>query len=224
MANQRPSHSPAFRPSEDGSNRNRVPIQGLQTEEVSVGRRLRELRTLRGTSMRVLAQISGLNINTLSLIENGRTSPSVSTLQQLSQGLQVPLTEFFRTDSSSLQLAHQKQGQRPRLSLEVGSMEDLASGMQHPGAEPLILTLERGAHSGKTPIVHTGREFVYCLEGCITYTVQERDYVLESGDSLCFESYLPHCWKNGGLEPARVLLVLCPMDARDSPKERHFSK
>jgi uncharacterized cupin superfamily protein len=102
-------------------------------------------------------------------------------------------------------------------------MEDLASGMQHPGAEPLILTLEPGAHSGKTPIGHTGREFVYCLEGCITYSVQEHEYVLEAGDSLCFEAYLPHHWRNAGAGPARVLLVLSPIDAHDSPKDRHFA-
>jgi len=72
--------------------------------------------------------------------------------------------------------------------------------------------------------VHTGREFVYCLQGRILYTVQDREYVLEGGDSLCFEAYLPHCWRNAGAQPARVLLVLCPTDMHDSPKERHFLK
>ncbi len=139
--------------------------------EMNVGQRLHELRALRGLSMRALAKLSGLNINTLSLIENERTSPSVSTLQQLAQSLQVPITDFFQTNHDNQELVHQKQGNRQRISFEHGAMEDLAAGMPHFGAEPLIVTLYPGADSGKNPIVHTGREFVYCIEGQVIYTV-----------------------------------------------------
>jgi uncharacterized cupin superfamily protein len=84
------------------------------------------------------------------------------------------------------------------------------------------VTLNPGAGSGKTPIVHTGREFVYCLEGQISYTIDVASYLLEPGDSLLFEAYLPHHWHNPGIAPARAVLVLCPMDDRDRPAERHF--
>ncbi len=200
------------------------PLSTGLNDEISVGQRLHEIRILRGLSMRALAEMSGLNINTLSLIENQHTSPSVSTLQQLAQSLQVPITEFFETDRGSKELVHQKQGQRPHVSFEHSAMEDLAAGMPHFGAEPLIVTLNPGADSGKNPIVHTGREFVYCIEGRVTYTVNNQKYLLDPGDSLVFEAYLPHQWKNSDPEPSRILLVLCPMDVRDSPTERHFVK
>jgi quercetin dioxygenase-like cupin family protein len=102
-------------------------------------------------------------------------------------------------------------------------MEDLASGMPRFGAEPIIVTLEPAADSGNKPIVHTGREFVYCLDGHIAYTVDNEKYLLEAGDSLIFEAYLPHHWKNVDSTPSRALLVLCPMDERDQPRERHFT-
>jgi len=192
--------------------------------EITVGQRLREIRVLRGLSMRSLADLSGLNVNTLSLIENEHTSPSVSTLQQLAQSLQVAVTEFFQTDHGSKKVVHQKQGKRPHIVFEHGTMEDLAPGMPRFGAEPIIVTLESGADSGKNPIVHTGREFVYCIEGHVTYTVNNEKYSLGPGDSLVFEAYLSHHWKNSDPTPSRVLLVLCPMDVRDNPTERHFSK
>jgi transcriptional regulator with XRE-family HTH domain len=206
----------------DGEN---GPPLGPQPVEIrSVGRRLHEIRAARELSLRALAELSGLNVNTLSLIENDRTSPSVSTLQRLSQCLRVPLTDFFRAENAIQEVVHQKVGLRLSAPLEAGAMEDLAAGMQHPGAEPLLLALRPSAQSGPAPIVHTGREFIYCLEGCITYVVQNAEYVLEAGDSLCFEAYLPHRWKNTGVGLARMILVLCPMDARDDPKGRHFSK
>jgi len=198
-------------------------VPALPVNEIDVGRRLRELRAARGLSMRALAENSGLNVNTLSLIENQRTSPSVSTLQQLAQALQVSISTFFETNQGNQQVVHQKAGAHPRAVFAHGFMEDLGSGMSRFGAEPLIVTLAPKADSGKTPIVHTGREFVYCLEGQIAYSVDTETYLLEPGDSLLFEAYLPHHWKNLDDTPSRTLLVLCPMDERDNPTERHFS-
>jgi len=192
------------------------------SQKMEVGRRLRALRGERGLSLRALAEQSGLNVNTLSLIENGRTSPSVSTLQQLAGSLQVAITEFFATEPEVKKVVHQKEGTRPSISFERGAMEDLASGMSRFGAEPIIVTIEPLADSGKKPIVHTGREFVFCLDGHISYTVDGETYLLAPGDSLFFEAYLPHHWQNTESAPSRALLVLCPMDERDQPRERHF--
>ncbi len=200
------------------------PFANTVEEEIRVGDRLREIRMKFGLSIRALAEQSGLNVNTLSLIENGKTSPSVSTLQQLGQTLRVPISVFFETDHGEKKAVFQKNGSRPHAAFAHGLMEDLGAGMPRFGTEPLIVTLNPNADSGKTPIVHTGREFVYCVEGKIAYTVDKETYVLELGDSLLFEAYLPHHWKNLLTVPSRTLLVLCPMDGRDSPAERHFLK
>ena len=195
----------------------------LSNDEIDVGKRLRELRTMHGLSMRALAEKSGLNVNTLSLIENQRTSPSVSTLQQLAQTLQVSISAFFETDQGNKQVVYQKDRARPKAAFAHGYMEDLGAGMSRFGAEPLIVTLAPKSDSGKNPIVHTGREFVYCLDGRIAYSVDTDIYQLEPGDSLLFEAYLPHRWENLDDTPSRTLLILCPIDERDNPTERHFS-
>jgi len=192
--------------------------------DINVGRRIREVRMGSGYSIRALAQLSKLNVNTLSLIENGHTSPSVSTLQLIAQTLQVPISTFFERDHDHKKVVYQHEGKRPHATFTHGTMEDLGAGMTRFGAEPLIVTLKPKAESGKTPIVHTGREFVYCLEGHITYHVDEEIYQLSPGDSLMFEAYLPHRWHNHDETASRLLLVLCPMDERDQPSERHFGR
>jgi transcriptional regulator with XRE-family HTH domain len=223
MAKEQPSRKTTLSQQLDGAfGQNRQLLNEGNSEEASVGKCLREIRMQRGLSMRVLAEMSGLNINTLSLIENEHTSPSVSTLQQLAQSLQVSMTDFFQTNQGSKDLVYQKQGKRPRVPFEHGAMEDLSAGMSRFGAEPIIVTFEANAKSGKKTIVHTGREIVYCLEGHILYTVEGEKFLLEPGDSLIFEAYLPHQCENVDATPSRVLLVLCPMDERDRPRERHF--
>lgn len=202
--------------------RNRV-NSSLPTDEVNVGWRLRELRIERGLSIRALAELSSLNVNTLSLIENGKTSPSVSTLQQVASALQTPITAFFETQVVPQPVVFQKAENRPLVSFTHGLLADMGAGFTSPGLEPFEIVLQPDSGSGKNPIVHTGLEFVYCLEGKIGYRVGEVEYVLEPGDSLLFEAHLPHRWFNLGSEMSRSLLLLCPTDARDRPDERHFT-
>jgi len=199
-----------------------LPFQ-IGASEVDVGGRLREIRKVHGHSIRSLAEKSGLNANTLSLIENGKTSPSVGTLQQLAQALEVPITAFFQTEVQDKQVVFQKAGLRSLVNFSHGTAEDLSAGLDTNGAQPLIITLNPKAGSGDNPIVHTGSELVFCLEGGLTYTVDGQQFELEAGDSLVFHAYLPHQWRNTGKTKARALLILCPTDDRDRPSERHFS-
>ncbi len=190
--------------------------------DINVGLHLRELRAGRRLSIRSLAEQSGLNVNTLSLIENSRTSPSVSTLQLLASALDVPITAFFEIDTPKNNISYQKAGQRPRAAFAHGTLEDLGAGLTLHGGQPFLVTLEPKANSGPTPIVHTGHEFVFCLEGHLSYTIEDQAYRLDPGDSLLFEAYLPHRWHNAGETASRSLLVMCPTDESDRPTERHF--
>ena len=194
------------------------------TTEIQVGSRLRALREEHDWSLRELAEKSGLALNTVSLIENAKTSPSVSTLQQLARALTVPITAFFETEPPKKSIVHIKATQRPRIAFAHGMLEDLGAGLTHQAVEPFIVTLEPNMGSGPDVMAHTGYEFVYCLKGCITYAIQEQTYILESGDSLLFESHLPHRWHNADTDPTQALLVLYPSDARDHPTDQHFAR
>lgn len=191
--------------------------------EVLVGRKMRELRTQRGYSLRALADRSGLNVNTLSLVENGKSSPSVSTLQQLAQALEVPITTFFESTPHERKVIFTSADERPQALLGNTRMQNLGKDLAGNIVQPFVVTLEPGAGSGDRVIVHTGVEFVYCLSGSVLYQVDDVDFSLTTGDSLIFEAHLPHCWENLGSEPAQILLVLYPSDEHEEPGGRHFS-
>jgi transcriptional regulator with XRE-family HTH domain len=196
---------------------------GAPAAEVDVGSSLRRLREEHGLTIRALSEKSGLAVNTLSLIENSKSSPSVSTLQQLAVALEVPITAFFESEKPESKVAYVKAGRRSRATFDHGILEDLGAGASIQAVEPLFVTLEPGAGSGSQDVVHTGYEFVYCLEGRILYTIEDQNYLLEPGDSLLFEAHLPHRWQNVSPSKSQSLLVLYPTDARDHPTERHFS-
>jgi transcriptional regulator with XRE-family HTH domain len=189
---------------------------------VDVGQRLRRLRSIHGYSLRKLAEKSGLAVNTLSLIENGRVSPSVGTLRRAAETLGVPITALFETESGSSDFVFGRSGRRPIAVFAHGSLEDLGAGMAARAIEPFLITLDPGADSGPRPIAHAGQEFVFCLEGQVEYVVAEQDYALEPGDSLLFDAHLPHRWRNPRSEASRAIMVLCPFEARPQPALHHF--
>jgi transcriptional regulator with XRE-family HTH domain len=201
---------------------NRSAQQPENFQEVNVGRELRNLCAQRGLSIRALAEKSGLAVNTLSLIQNNKTSPSVSTLQQLASALKVPITSFFENGSPKSQVAYIKAGQRLGAAFAHGTLEDLGGGLPDQTMEPFVVTMKPNANSGTHPIVHTGNEFVFCLDGRIVYIIEDSTYLLEPGDSLLFESHLPHSWQNVEAVPARAILILAPLDSRDNPTQHHF--
>jgi transcriptional regulator with XRE-family HTH domain len=198
-------------------------MESMTESEISVGQRLRSLREDRDLSIRSLAQKSRLSVNTLSLIENGKTSPSVATLQQLAGALGVSMTAFFESGAPPTRLVYTKSGQRRAISFMHGSLENLGGGKINSTAQPFVVKLAPNASSGTQPIVHTGYEFVFCLKGRVVYRIEDHTYLLEPGDSILFESHLPHQWQNVESEPSEFLLMLCPSDAHDQPTDRHFS-
>ena len=175
-----------------------------------VGKKIRELRKSRRLSIRSLAELSGLSVNTLSLIENGKTSPSVTTLQQLAQSLHLPIAALFEGNEPRTEIVYQKASDRQQITFPQGHMEKVNTGASPTGYEPFIIRLELGANSGDIPVNYPGREFIYCLEGHITYFIEDEVYPLAPGDSLIFNAHAPHAWRNTASTGSSALIVVCP--------------
>ncbi len=198
---------------------------GVEVKEqtMDVGGRLRELRQERDLSMRALARLSGLSTNALSMIERGRTSPSVSTLYKLSEALEVPITAFFRTEPPKQGIVFRKAEERSKVEFQRGLWEGLGGESFIGRVEPFMLTLEGGATSGPHGLVHSGHEFVICLNGQLEYEVEDQRYTLVPGDSLLFASRMHHRWRNPGKTVAKVLFVLSGFELDERPSEFHLS-
>lgn len=192
-----------------------------EAPSVNVGNRLRELREERGISMRGLAAKSGLSANALSMIERGKTSPSVSTLYKLADAMGVDITAFFGEPLERQHIVFMKSEARPRVSFQRGLWEDLGGTNFTGRMAPFILTLENGGGSGPNAMLHTGHEFVFCLRGTLEYQVENQVFLLEPGDSLIFAARLRHRWRNPGNTVVNALIMLADFSEADRGLEMH---
>ncbi len=174
-------------------------------------------------SMRALARASGLSANALSMIERGKTSPSVSTLYKLAGAMGIPITAFFREQHSQQEVVFRKSSERARVPFPLGLLEGLGGEFFIGRMEPFMLTLESGASSGPFGIVHSGHEFVLCLRGELEYQVEQQRFLLEAGDSLLFAAQLKHRWRNPGTRVCTAIFVLAGFGKDEHPGEFHIT-
>ena len=197
--------------------------QDMTSVEIpNVGQRIRILRERKGLSLRALARRSGLSLNAISLIERGINSPTVSSLHLLAGALSVPITDFFQ-DGSPQTVIFLKPSQRLRSEAGSITLESLGTGLRNQQVEPFLFTVQPGEGNIEQPIAHAGEEFVYCLQGEVSYKVGEQVYALEVGCSLLFHAALPHGFRSKGEEPAILLMVFNTAEGGSLARRLHIS-
>jgi len=181
---------------------------------VAIGREVRAYRRQRGITVADLAELTGLSIGMLSKIENGNTSPSLTTLQALSHALSVPLTAFFRGFEEHREAVHTPAGtgvEIERAGTRAGHQYNLlghigsnASGVM---VEPYLITLTQESDIFPT-FQHGGIETIYMLEGELQYRHSDTLYPLKPGDTLFFDADAPHGPEVLEKLPARYLSII----------------
>jgi transcriptional regulator with XRE-family HTH domain len=182
--------------------------------EVAIGREVRAFRNKLGITVSDLAVATGLSLGMLSKIENGVTSPSLTTLQLLSRALGVPVTAFFRRYEERRDAVFVKAGEGlaiERRGTRAGHQYHL---LGHTGGnsarvvvEPYMITLTQ--ESDVFPLFqHSGLEFLYMLEGEVVYRHADKLYVMQPGDSLFFDADAPHGPEEMRTLPIRFLSII----------------
>jgi transcriptional regulator with XRE-family HTH domain len=198
-------------------------------EEEALGRRLRSHREAVGLSLRELARRLGISASAVSQIETGKSRPSVSTLYAIVTELGVSLDELFSGtvgDAGARPPAPpplappqeaagpaeqiddrrvQRAGTRHTIEFESGVRWERLTAAADPDADFLYVIYDRDGSSsdGDRFIRHSGREYGLVLSGSLEVTVGFETSVLSAGDSISFDSTVPHRLRNVGTEPVR---------------------
>lgn len=182
--------------------------------EVAIGREVRAFRKRQGITVAELSNLTNLSIGMLSKIENGNTSPSLTTLQTLANALSVPLTAFFRQYEEQREAVHTKAGDGVEIEREgtrsghqynlLGHIGNNSSGVM---VEPYLIELTTQSDTFEM-FQHDGIETIYMLEGAVDYRHGHEIYPLRPGDTLFFDADAPHGPESLVKLPAKYLSII----------------
>lgn len=191
-----------------------VRVPGERQLEVAIGHEIRALRKHAGITVADLAEESGISIGMLSKIENGLTSPSLTTLNAVSQALGIPMSQLLRRFEEDRQAVQVKSGEgatAERRGSRAGHQYQLLGvlGPNQSGVvmEPYMITLNTESDVFPT-FQHEGLEYLYFLEGRVEYRHGQNTYLMEPGDSLFFDADAPHGPHKLLELPARYLSII----------------
>lgn len=179
----------------------------------SLGARLRRLRKRRDLTLQAVSEATSLSVAMLSQIERDVSSPSIRSLQRLSDALEVPIGWFFSAGPREADAADWVLRRAARRVLGLagnGVTKELLSPPSDGAIELLLVTIEAGGSSGASAYTHPGEDAGLVLEGTLRIDVDGESSLLGPGDAFRFASTRPHRFENGGSTRAVVVWALTP--------------
>jgi transcriptional regulator with XRE-family HTH domain len=191
------------------------PKGGGEVVEQSIGQRLAALRARRRVTLERLAEVTGFTKGYLSKIENSRKVPPIGSLARIATALDADIAYFFQTRDAAARDAVSVVHRKDRQPVVRGGTAfgydyaTLAHNRRNKRMEPFLFSfprrIDRHVH-----FRHEGEEFLFILSGKVEFEVNGERYILEEGDSLYFDSSLPHKGRALGAAAKAIVVTYSP--------------
>ncbi|MFH1856896.1 MAG: XRE family transcriptional regulator [Candidatus Omnitrophota bacterium] len=177
-----------------------------------IGINVRINREEKKITLRELSKKAGVTASMLSQIETGKVSPSLLTLKKIADVLGTTIGALLGEKDEISRSPVSRVDERGALtSVGNGIKVSLLTAKDcNKQLEPLIFRLDPNASSGKSSYKHFGQEFVFITKGAMEITLSDKKYVLQKGDTIYFNSNIPHRFKNVYAGITEVLWVVTP--------------
>lgn len=181
--------------------------------QYAFGHRIREIRERRQMTLRDTAAQASISDSLLSQIERDQVSPSIDTLLRILDVLEIDMEYLFRDYKRPGRVQIVRRAER-RLVTSGPARYELLSRLedQDPehGLEAYLLELPPGEERGSTEYGHIGQEMGVILEGRAEFCYGSETFILEAGDSITYQSTMPHRLLNRGAHNLRSIWIISP--------------
>lgn len=172
----------------------------------TIGQNIRRRRMELGLTLQAIADRSGISTSMLSLIERGKSSPSIGSLVAIASSLDTQTSELISSSRASDQVVSRVADQRVHDSAEGVTRRILKVDQDH-AIELAISDFEPGTASAPTAVRHDGYEFGVVLDGILTVNLGRQTYRLNPGDLISYPSTQLHRIANNETGRARALWI-----------------
>ena len=176
-----------------------------------IANRIRDLREISGKTVDEAAREIGVSPDIYMQYESGELEIPVSLLYEVASKNNVELTEILTGEAPKLSswcLVRKGKGVDVERSTKY-QYQSLAYNFAHKKSEPFLVTVTPTDEDAPVYLnVHPGQEFNYVVEGVLKIVINDRELILEEGDSLYFDSSSPHGMKAVGNKSARFVALI----------------
>jgi len=189
---------------------------------VRIGTKIKENRWRQGLTLKELSEKSSVSVGLLSQIERGVSASSIRNIQKIVRALGISFASLFEEsgpekNNSEPQSVNNKTrtvsivrgSERKKLLMPFGGFMELLAPVYNNKMEFIFLRYPVGAKVKKA-FFHEGEECGLVLEGRFKAIIGDQEFILEAGDSIYFDSTIPHRWENVADTETTFVSVLTP--------------
>jgi mannose-6-phosphate isomerase-like protein (cupin superfamily) len=183
----------------------------MQQKIKEIASRVKELRELSGVSADDLATFLKISSDKYLKYEKGEEDFPASILVELAQKLGVETAVLLTGKNPHMSIfTVTRAGKGERVDRRADySYQSLASNMSRKKAEPFLVTVDPKDSNVPVPMnAHPGQEFNYVIEGRMKVVIHGNEVLLETGDSIFFDSTFAHGMAAVGNATAKFLAII----------------
>ena len=189
--------------------RNNIHIDLKDDILTKLGEKIKSIRKGKGIKIKQLSSRSGLTESSISMIENGKISPSITTINKIAVALGVHPIEFFEIERHKRWIVTRKtEREKLQVSGNDNILEYLCKERGHTKNDIYISNLGPNQKSYEEHLNHEGEKFCLVLRGTIDVELGSEIITLNEGDTILFDSMIPHLWKSTKSKDSRSLWMI----------------
>lgn len=165
------------------------------------GDKIRAIREKKNLTLKYIAERAGVSDSLISQIERNKISPAIETLLNIADVLDIDFEYLFSDYKKSKKVVVSKKEERKIVAVNGVVYEQISRSLDKNelyAFESYIIKIPEGAKSGSSEYGHEGKEMGLVVEGKAEFITGNDSYILEKGDSISFDSDIPHILKNIG--------------------------
>lgn len=179
--------------------------------DINIGEKIKKLRKEKNMNIADLASMADLSTGLISQIERNLVTPSIVSLWKIAKSLDVSVGYFFEEETKKDISPVVKKNNRKRIiASNNNAIYELLSVDLNRSIEFLYITIKVGDYSSKDFVTHEGEECGLVIKGKLMVKMENEEHILEEGDSIYFDSTIPHRYINIGDEVCESIWAMTP--------------
>ena len=178
-----------------------------------IGEKLHAIRKAKRISLTELSKTSGVQMATLSRIENQKMVGTLESHMQIAKALGIDVTELYQGlahKNAIIDFGHDKNTEVFTHS-DAASYEILTKNIMNKKMMPTLVRIEEGGKTNKEQNTGGAEKFIFVLDGHVEININNQLFTLHKYNTLYFDASLPHHYRNSGKGVVKLICVGTPV-------------
>lgn len=179
-----------------------------------IGKRIEAIRKSKKLSLTEIAQSTGIQMATLSRIENMKMTGTLESHIKIAKALGVDVTEIYRDiekENAIIEFQHNRSVADVFTHSDTAISEILTKNILDKKMMPVLIRIEPSGKTNAEQNKPGSEKFIYVLEGSIEVRIDEKKFSLTRHSSMYFDAALSHSFVNTGKSNAKILCITTPV-------------